>query len=160
IKVTNKKVNESEDRKGYDKGSLDNLQDNSINVEKAKKQKQINNLKQKIEDQKYEAIDKQTKSNTIMKDHAKNLIISNKKENEIKVEDFEERASGVDNFKDKSKKKDYYKRKLLYDNQKKIKKKDGKLTTGDVKDLKDGMAHKTSAKAPSQAIALDGKVEK
>ena len=160
IKVTNKKVNESEDRKGYDKGSLDNLQDNSINVEKAKKQKQINNLKQKIEDPKYEALDKETKSNTLFKDDAKNLIISNKEDDEVKVEDFEERASGVDNFKDKSKKKDYYKRKLLYDNQKKIKKKDGKLTTDDVKDLKDGMAHKTSAKAPSQAIALDGKVEK
>ena len=159
-KVTSKKVNESEDRKGYDKGSLDNLQEKSINVGKAKKQKQINNLNQKIEDPKYEDLDKETKSKTLFKDDANNPIIPNKEDDEVKVEDFEERASGVDNFKNKSKKKDYYKRKLLYDNQKKIKKKDGKLTTDDVKDLKDGMAHKTGTKASSQAIALDGKVEK
>src|SRR5699024_12210555 len=79
---------------------------------------------------------------------------------EVRVEDFEERASGVDSFKNNSKKKDYYKRKLVYDNQKKINKKDGKLTTDDVKDLKDGMANKTGEKVPSQTIAHDGKVEK
>lgn len=158
-KATIKKDDEYKDREGDDKSSLDNLQDQSIGVEKRKKQKQINNLMQK-EDLEYEGLDKETKSNTIFKDETNNLITSNKEDDEVKVEDFEERASGVDNFKDKSKKKDYYKRKLLYDNQKKIKKKDGKLTTDDVKDLKDGMAHKTSAKAPSQAIALDGKVEK
>lgn len=35
-KVTSKKRDEYKDRKGYDKGSLDNLQDKSINVEKVK----------------------------------------------------------------------------------------------------------------------------
>src|SRR5699024_9195310 len=159
-KVTSKKVNEYEDKKGDDKDSLDNLQDKSINVEKAKKQKQINNLKQKIEDPKHEDLDKEIKSNTLFKDDVNNLIIPNKVDDEVKVEDYEERASGVDNFKNNNKKKDYYKRKLVYDNQKKTKKKDGKLTTDDVKDLKDGMANKTGEKAPSQAIVLSGKAEK
>ena len=159
-KVTSKKGDEYKDRKGYDKGSLDNLQDKSINVEKVKKQKQINNLKQKIEDPKHEDLDKEIKSNTLFKDEANNLIIPNKEDDEVRVEDFEERASGVDSFKNNSKKKDYYKRKLVYDNQKKINKKDGKLTTDDVKDLKAGMANKTGEKVPSQTIALDGKVEK
>lgn len=157
-KVTRKKGDEYKDRKGNDKGSLDNLQDKSINLKKVKKQKQINNLKQKIEDPKSEDLDKETKSNSLFKDDADNLIIPNKKDHG--VEDFEEKPRGVDNFKDNSKKKDYYKRKLVYDNQKKAKEKDGKLTTDDVKDLKDGMAYKTGAKAPSQAKALDGKVEK
>ena len=159
-KVTSKKSDEYKDRKEYDKGSLDNLQDKSINVEKVKKQKQINNLKQKIEDPKHEDLDKEIKSNTLFKDDANNLIIPNKEDDEVRVEDFEERASGVDSFKNNSKKKDYYKRKLVYDNQKKINKKDGKLTTDDVKDLKAGMANKTGEKVPSQTTALDGKVEK
>src|SRR5699024_7468167 len=159
-KVTRKKGDEYKDRQGNDKGSLDNLQDKSINVENAKKQKQINNLKQKIEDPKYEALDKETKSNTLFKDDANNPIISNKEDDEGKVEDFEERASGGDNFKDKSKKKDYYKKKILYDNQKKRKKKDRKLTTDEIKDRKNGMAHKAREKTPRQAITLDAKVEK
>jgi hypothetical protein len=37
---------------------------------------------------------------------------------------------------------------------KRIKRKDGKLTTDDVKDLKDGMANRTGEKSSSQTIAL------
>src|SRR5699024_8285282 len=53
-----------------------------------------------------------------------------------------------------------YKREISKDKKKKIKKKKGKTTTNDVKELKNGMAHKASEKTPSQTIALDGKVEK
>ena len=158
-KATIKKDDEYKDREGDDKSSLDNLQDQSIGVEKRKKQKQINNLMQK-EDLEYEGLDKETKSNTIFKDETNNLITSNEEDEEVGAEDLEGRTCGVENLKSNIKKKDYYKRKLVYDNQKKSKKNDGKLTTDDVKDLKDGMVHKAGEKAPNQAIVLDGKLEK
>lgn len=159
-KVIGNKSDEYEDTKEVDKSSVDNLKDESINKEKGKKQKQINNLKQKVTDPKYEALNKEVKSNALFNDDANNPVIPIKEDDETKEEDYEEPSRDVDNFRKNNKNKDYYKRKAIYDNQKKIGRKDGKLTTDDVKDLKDGMAHRTGEKSSSQAIGFSEKAEK
>ena len=156
----NEIARDKEDITGGDSNLSDSLKEKAINKDKRKKQKQINNLKYKEKTNKYETLDKETKTNLSLAKDTDDPTISDKHDNEVKAEEYEETASDVDNFRKNTKKKDYYKRKVIYDNQKRINKKDGKLTTDDVKNFKDGMAHREGEKAPSQAIIINGKVDK
>ena len=158
----NEAVNDKEDIKGVDRSSSDSLNDKAINKDKRKKQKQINNLKDKGKGNKYETLDKETKINVSFTKDTDDPTVSDKDDDEIKADDYEETSHDVDNFRKdlKGKKKDYYKRKAIYDNQKKKKSKDGKLTTDDVKDLKDGMANRAGEKSSFESKGLSERAEK
>ncbi len=158
----NETAKDKEDISGGDRSLSDSLNKKAINKDKRKKQKQINNLKDKEKDNKYETLDKETKINASFKEDTENPTISDKEDSEIKADDYEETSHDVETFKKNAKgtKNDYYKRKAVYDNQKKKKRKDGKLTTDDVKDLKDGMANRAGEKSAFESKGLSERAEK
>lgn len=165
VKASDGKNETAEDKgdiSGGDRSLSDSLNEKAINKDKRKKQKQINNLKDKEKTNKYETLDKETKINASLAKDTDNPTISDKHDNEIKAEDYEETSYGVEGLKKNGKvsKKDYYKRKAIYDNQKKKKSKDGKLTTDDVKDLEGGMANRAGEKSSFESKGLSERAEK
>ena len=153
VKTSGQKNEIAEDKKdivGGDRNLLDNLNDKSINKNKRKTNK-------------YETPDKETKSNGSFKEDAENPNISGKDDEEIKADGYEETSYELEDLNKNSKvsEKDYYKRKAIYASQKKTNKgKDGKLTTDDVKGLKDGMDNRTDEKSLKENITLSEKSEK
>ncbi|HAQ40504.1 MAG TPA: hypothetical protein DCM73_06505 [Clostridiales bacterium] len=165
VKASDGKNEIAEDKgdiSGGDRSLSDSLNEKAINKNKRKKQKQINNLKDKEKTNKYETLDKETKINALLAKDTDDPTVSDKHDNEIKAEDYEDVSYGVEGLKKNGKisKKDYYKRKAIYDNQKKKKSKDGKLTTDDVKDLKGGMANRAGEKSSFESKGLSERAEK
>lgn len=153
VKTSGKKNEIAEDKEdivGGDRNLLDSLNDKSINKNKRK----IN---------KYETPGKGTKSNALYKEDAENPNISGKDDEEIKADAYEETSYDLEalNKNGKVSNKNYYKRKAIYASQKKTnRRKDGKLTTDDVKGLKDGMDNRTDEKSLKENITLSEKSEK
>ncbi len=124
VKASDGKNEIAEDKgdiSGGDRSLSDSLNEKAINKNKRKKQKQINNLKDKEKTNKYETLDKETKINALLAKDTDDPTVSDKHDNEIKAEDYEDVSYGVEGLKMNGKisKKDYYKRKAIYDNQKK-----------------------------------------
>lgn len=153
VKTSGKKNEIAEDKEdivGGDRNLLDSLNDKSINKNKRKTNK-------------YGTPDKETKSNDSLKEDAENPNISGKDDEEIKADGYEETSYNLEvlNKNGKVSNKNYYKRKAIYASQKKTnKRKDGKLTTDDVKGLKDGMDNRTDEKSLKENITLSEKSEK
>ncbi|MBU3207759.1 hypothetical protein KPL33_12350 [Clostridium algidicarnis] len=153
VKTSVKKNEIAEDKEdivGGDRNLLDSLNDKSINKNKRKTNK-------------YGTPDKETKSNDSLKEDAENPNISGKDDEEIKADAYEETSYDLEvlNKNGKVSNKNYYKRKAIYASQKKTnKRKDGKLTTDDVKGLKDGMDNRTDEKSLKENITLSEKSEK
>lgn len=153
VKTSVKKNEIAEDKEdivGGDRNLLDSLNDKSINKNKRKTNK-------------YGTPDKETKSNDSLKEDAENPNISGKDDEEIKADAYEETSYDLEvlNKNGKVSNKNYYKRKAIYASQKKTnKRKDGKLTTDDVKGLKDGMDNRTDEKSLKENITLSEKAEK
>lgn len=153
VKTSGKKNEIAEDKEdivGDDRNLLDSLNDKSINKNKRKTNK-------------YETPDKETNSNDLFKEDAESPNISGKDDEEIKADAYEETSYDLDglNKNGKVSKKDHYKRKAIYASQKITnKRKDGKLTTDDVKGLKDGMDNRTDEKSLKENITLSERAEK
>lgn len=153
VKTSGQKNEIAEDKKdivGGDRNLLDNLNDKSINKNKRKTNK-------------YETPDKETKSNDSSKEDVESPNISGKDDEEIKADAYKEASYDLEglNKNGKVSRKDHYKRKAIYASQKKTnKRKDGKLTTDDVKGLKDGMDNRTDEKSLKENITLSEKAEK